>query len=67
MKPKQAVLNNYFKRTGDAADFDSDSSDGASVYVPSKGKRMYDVPMAWTRVKEVATAAGKRLNLWDVE
>ena len=59
MKAKQAVLNNYYKRKGKGSS-DESSDSGAeheSVYVPSKSKRMYEQPMAWTRVKEVQLAA----------
>ena len=67
MKPKQAVLHNYYKRKG-AGDSDEDSgSDKESVYLPSKSKRMYETPMSWTRVKEVQLAASSRLTVWDVE
>ena len=59
MKAKQAVLNNYFNRKGKGSSDESDDSgaDRESVYVPSKSKRMYKQPMAWTRVKEVQLAA----------
>ena len=54
---KQAVIGNFFKsKSGANSDVDS-SSDNESVYLPSKTKRIYDQPMSWTRVKEVAKGA----------
>ena len=69
MKAKQSILNNFYKRKGKGSSDESDDSgaDQESVYVPSKSKRMYEQPMAWTRVKEVHLAATQRLTIWDVE
>ena len=54
MSLKQALLSKFFER---GTDRDSDSeaaSDDESVYLPSKKRSMFNEPMSWTRVKELA-------------
>ena len=67
MASKQAVLKNYFKRKGGEESGSSESSDGESVYLPSKSKRLYDQPMSWTRVKDVEQAVSQRVTIFDVQ
>jgi len=67
MSLKQAILNNYYKgKTGSDSESGNDS-DNASVYLPSKSKRLYDTPMSWTRVKNVEQAVIQRAMVFDVE
>ena len=53
---KQSILSNFFKRRGSPGHKSDDGSDDGSVYLPSKSKRMYEVPMSWTRVKSLEQA-----------
>ena len=60
-------MTNFFKRKGVNAPESDSQSDDESEYVLSKTKSLYGQPMSWTRVKEVTTAAGFRISVFDVE
>ena len=64
---KQAILRNFFKRKSGSGHESDDSSDGGSVYLPSKTKRIYETPMSWTRVKYLEQAVNQRVTIFDVE
>ena len=59
MNLKQSILANFFKgKKARGSESESESeSDGDSIYLPSKSKRMFDMPMYWTRVKIVKLLA----------
>lgn len=67
MNLKQISLKSFFKRKGGTpSDSGAESSD-ESEYVLSKTKLKYSTPMFWTRVKDVYTTKGKRIDVFNVE
>ena len=67
MNKKQSILTSFFKKKGSNESCSSPSSDDESSYLPSKSKRMFESPMYWTRVKNVAGAINQRMTIFDVE
>ena len=67
MNKKQSILTSFFKKKGSNESCSSPSSDDESSYLPSKSKRMFESPMYWTRVKNVAGAINQRMTIFDFE